>query len=61
MSEQDMDTMDYGDESDHDLIYTEMLEDILKEIRPIQTLIEENHVIKYAIVLGKVNRNGKDR
>ena len=29
MSEQDMDAMHSGDESDHDLISTEMLEDIL--------------------------------
>ena len=28
MSEQDMDAINYGDESDHDLISTEMLEDI---------------------------------
>ena len=28
MSEQDIDAMNYGDESDHDLISTEMLEDI---------------------------------
>ena len=28
MIEQDMDAIDYGDESDHDLISTEMLEDI---------------------------------
>ena len=28
MSEQDMDSINYGDESDHDLISTEMLEDI---------------------------------
>ena len=28
LSEEDMDAMDYGDESDHDLISTEMLEDI---------------------------------
>ena len=28
MSEQDMDAMDSGDESDHDLISTQMLEDI---------------------------------
>ena len=27
MSKQDMDAMNYGDESDHDLISTEMLED----------------------------------
>ena len=28
MSEQDMENINYGDESDHDLKYTEMLEDI---------------------------------
>ena len=28
MSEQDMDNLDSNEESDHDLIYTEMLEDI---------------------------------
>ena len=28
MSEKDMDAINYGDESDHDLISTEMLEDI---------------------------------
>ena len=28
LSKEDMDAMDYGNESDHDLISTEMLEDI---------------------------------
>ena len=28
LREEDMDAVDYGDESDHDLISTEMLEDI---------------------------------
>ena len=28
MSKQDMDAINHGDESDHDIIYTEMLEDI---------------------------------
>ena len=28
MSKQDMDSMNSGDESDHDLIYTEILEEI---------------------------------
>ena len=31
MSEEDMDAMDYGDGSDHDLISTETLEDIRAE------------------------------
>ena len=60
MSKQDMDAMNSGDESDHDLISTEMLEDIATEVRPIRTLTEEKHVIKYVIVLGKYNRNGKE-
>ena len=45
MIKQDMDAMNSGDESDHDLISTEVLEDIVTEIRPIRTLTEENHVI----------------
>ena len=28
LSEEEMDAIDYGDESDHDYIYTDMLEDI---------------------------------
>ena len=41
-----MDAMNSGDESDHDLISTEMLEDIVTELRPIQRLREEKHIIK---------------
>ena len=33
MSEQDMDAMNSGDESDHDLIFTDMLEDICDRIQ----------------------------
>ena len=41
MSEQDMENLDSSDDSDHDLIYTEMLEDIfVTEVRPIRTLIK---------------------
>ena len=46
MSEQDMDAINSVDGSDHDIISTEMLEDILTEVRPIQTLTEEKHTIK---------------
>ena len=53
-------TIDYCDESYHDLISTEMLKDIVTEVRPIQRLTEEKHVIKYVVVLGKCNRNGKE-
>ena len=59
MSEQDMDAMNSGDESDHDLISTEMLEDICDGSQTHRTLTEENQVIKYVIILGKDNRNGK--
>ena len=60
MSEQDMDAINSGDESYHDIISTEMLEDIVTEVRPNRTLTEEKQVIKYVIVLGKENRNGKE-
>ena len=39
MSEQDMNAINSGDESDHDLIYTEILEDI---IDGSQTLLNAN-------------------
>ena len=48
-------------DSDHDLISTEMLEKIVTEVSLIWTLIEEKPVIKYVIILGKDNLNGKER
>ena len=60
LREEDMDAMDYGDVSDHDLIYTEMLEKFVTEVIPIQTLIGEKPVIKCVVVLSKDNRNGKE-
>ena len=56
-----MDAMDYGYESDHDSISTEMLEKVVTEVRPTQNLIGDKPVIKYVIVLDKENRNGKER
>ena len=61
LSKEEMDDMDYGDESDHVLISTEILENILMEVSLIRTSIEEKPVIKYMILLGKENRNVKDR
>ena len=61
MSEQDMENLDSNEVSYHDLISTEMLEDIGDGVRPIRTLIEGKHVIKYVIILGKGNKNGKER
>ena len=60
MSEQDMENYNSGDDSDHDLISTEMLEDIRDGSQTHPNVREEKHVIKYVIVLGKDNRNGKE-
>ena len=54
-----MEDINSGDESDHDLISTEMLDSFVKEVRPIRSLIEGKHVIKYVMFLGKNNQNGK--
>ena len=49
------------DDSEHDIMSTEMLEDtFVTEVSLIQTLFKERPVIKYVIVLGKDNRIGKD-
>ena len=58
--EEEIDAMDSCNESEHDLISTEMLEKFVTEFSLIQTLIEENPVIKYVIVLGKYNWNLKE-
>ena len=52
-----MENMDSSDESDHDLISTDILEDIRDGSQTIQTLIKGNHVLKYVNVLYKGNRN----
>ena len=48
MSEQYMDAMNYGDESDHDLISTEMLEDIRdgSQTHPNVNIIEARYKIR---------------
>ena len=58
MNKQDMYAINSGDESYHDLISTEMLEDIRdgSQTHPNVNRIEAGY--KYVIVLGKVNRNG---
>ena len=56
---EDMDAMDSGDKSDHNLISMDMLADICDGSHTHSTLIGEKHVIKYAIVLSKDNCNGK--
>ena len=61
LSEEGMDAMDSGDESDHDLKSTEMLEKNVTEVIPILTLIKDKPDIKYVTVLGKGNWNGKKR
>ena len=61
MSKQDMEDLNSGDESDHDLISTEMLEDISDGGQTHPNINKGKHVIKYVIVLGKGNQNGKER
>ena len=60
MSEEEMDAMDYGEESDHELISTEMVEDIRVEVSLVLTLIKEKPFIKYVILIIQDNRNGKE-
>ena len=59
LSEEEIDAMDSGDESDHDLISTEMLEKIVTKVSLVLTFIGDKHAIKYVSVLGKYNWNGK--
>ena len=61
MNKQDMENLDSNEKSDHDLISTEMLEDIRDGIQTHLTLIKGKHVMKYMTVLGERNFNGKDR
>ena len=61
ISEQDMDAINSGDESDHDLISTEMLEDIRDGSQTHPNVNKRKARYKYLIVLSKDNRNGKER
>ena len=59
ISEQYMDAMNYGDDSDHDLISTEMLEDICDGGQTHPNVKRREARYKYVIVLVKDNRNVK--
>ena len=61
MSEQDMEDINSGDESDRDIVSTEMLEDICGGSQTHTNVNRREARYKYAILLGKGNRNGKDR
>ena len=61
MSKQYMDAINAGDESDNDLISTEMLKDIRDGSHTHPNVNRREARYKYVIVLGKDNRNGKDR
>ena len=61
LSEEEIDAMDSGDDSDHYFISMEMFEKFVTEVSLIRMLIKENPVIKYVIVLSKDNRNLKAR
>ena len=58
---EEVDAMDSVVESDYDLIYTDMLENVCERSQSHPNIIEEKPVIKYVIVLGKDNRNRKER
>ena len=58
LNKEEMDAMDSGDESYHDLISTEMLEDIHDGSQSHTRVNQrEARYKKYVIVLGKENRN----
>ena len=59
--EEEIDAMDSGDESDHDLISMEMLESFVTEVSLLLALIKDKPVIKYVILLGKDNQNENER
>ena len=60
MSEQDMDAMNFGDESDHDLISTDMLEDIFdgSQTHPNFNRREARYKIRDCIRQRKLERKG---
>ena len=61
LSEGDIDAMDSGDESDHDLISTEMLEEIRDGSQTHPNVNRREARYKKFIVLSRGNRNGKER
>ena len=61
MSKQDTENLDSGDESDHDLISTGMLEKICDGSQTHLKINKKNHVIKFMTLLGKGNWNVKER
>ena len=56
-----MDAMDSGNESDHNLISTEMLEDIRDRSKSHPNVNSGEACYKYVIVLSKDKPNGKER
>ena len=61
MSKQDTENINSGDESDHKFISTEMLEDIRDRSQTHPNFNRREACYKYMIILGKDNRNGKER
>ena len=53
MSKQDMENLDSSDESNHDFISTEMLQDITGGSQTHPNVDKRKHIIKYVIVLFK--------
>ena len=60
MREQDMENLDSNEKSDHDLISTEILEDICDRSQTHPNVNKREARYKYVTVLGKRNRNGRE-
>ena len=61
MNKQDMENLNSNEKSDHNLISTEMLEDIRDGSQTHPNVNKRKARCKYVIVLSKGNRNGKER
>ena len=61
MKEQDMENFESNEESDDDHISTETLHDICDGSQTHPNVDKGKHLLKYVIVLSKINRNGKER
>ena len=61
LRKEETDGMNYGNESDHDLISTEMLQNICDVSKSHPKLTNDKPVIKYVIILRNDNHSGKER
>ena len=60
-SKKDMENLNEKEKFDGGLISTETLHDIRDGNQTHPSIDKREHVLKYVIVLSKINRNGKER